>query len=466
MVVRINNCLEPLRLCILVLNLERFMYSRPSTTSWNLDAEDEDLAWDRLSDRLKALKQEIEKIEKEFKNKGEIYHEEPAKFIHYIRKGGLFFNAEDYYYKIRSSLFHLTSEVIDALYMIFPYIPKDEIKKHIGAISSYIVNYYPASNVVGFAIHYKKGIFGLIDLCENLNDPDTVYELQKPLYVALAYILGHSKESFSITYFKEIRREILQSALSLGLENGWIEDTDSKGVYKVKSKPEAIMITCPNCGGYLNAYENRCPRCKLYILNMIMNEMKENIDDIPNNYYLKNSNNWIAYFCIENSNGEIEIDEYTSIDLYYDVITDVLDKATKLKTIRNIPNYVFFAKYYSRIFDFITELYKQTIFYKDSKYYEVEGESVKEVQQKLKKIQNLLKKRIEVIFAERVEHLPKRFGKRENFVNFVLKTCYNFFEPKLDEHPIFKVRECPRCRAVMPNYARYCGFCGTRLPIS
>jgi len=52
----------------------------------------------------------------------------------------------------------------------------------------------------------------------------------------------------------------------------------------------------------------------------------------------------------------------------------------------------------------------------------------------------------------------------------VLRVCEACFTPKLNEHPIFQVKEtpnellkCPNYGSKMPLHARYCGYCGNKL---
>jgi methionyl-tRNA synthetase len=107
-------------------------------------------------------------------------------------------------------------------------------------------------------------------------------ELQKPLYVALAYIFSYRQDNFSKSDFPELKSAVLDCAVDLALKNGWIAEAEQKGVYKINEKPE-FKIKCPFCGK-ISAYAEYCAHCGLYLLNMITREQKNTKEDIPHDF--------------------------------------------------------------------------------------------------------------------------------------------------------------------------------------
>jgi ribosomal protein L40E len=164
-------------------------------------------------------------------------------------------------------------------------------------------------------------------------------------------------------------------------------------------------------------------------------------------------------------------DDSLPLPYYYDpnsLLFSVLEDAVKSGYASKIPDYISYAKCYTKEFGFLAYAHKYEGYYKSV------GETIEEVRGKLVAINNLMKNKIEAEYdSHKDSFLFGKYANRKNdFIKEVLRVCQACFTPKLHEHPIFQAKEvpiksliCPNCGSEMPFYAKYCGHCGFKLKI-
>lgn len=240
--------------------------------------EDEEL--DYIRQKLQVLKKVIVAIEEEFKQKGQV---DMVGYINYYRERGVFFDPIRYATEKKMLIYQKALEVVNALYKAFPYIPYEEIIHNIE---------FPPLNIIGSTgtqwdryakvwflstedpIFKLTPIFSLIRLCESLNSLQVIHELEKPLFITLAYIFKHSNNQFSKTDYQKLKTVIIDKAINLALKSGWIVRIGQE-TYQIITRPD-FVIKCPNCDSSISAYEEHCPKCGLYLLNIILKDVKKN----------------------------------------------------------------------------------------------------------------------------------------------------------------------------------------------
>jgi ribosomal protein L40E len=404
-----------------------------------------------IRSKVEGLKQVLNQIEEEFKRKGEQYLTG-----RYALREGIFFNARKFAYEKNLLFRKRFFDLLDSLYKLFPFIPYEDLREKIEHTDIIDVH---QSESNGFAYCFFPGLLhimatNLMDICEKLGESEILCELQKPLFVGLAYIFNSNKNIFSKEDFeKELKAPILNGAIALALKKGWITETKRKNIYQIKKRPNSIMVTCPYCQTSLSAFERYCHKCGLYLLNMITLRERTNEEDIPSELIYKSEKEFGAYFhfkLISKSFYEYSREELEARKLLMWLMEEVVQKKLTLK----IPDYFLYSKYYTKIF--VDNLATWDDRYNG--YYKVVGYSIEDVQQKLSKICDTMK--------SKAENEYKRFSKT------ILEICHGCFEPKLYEHPIFYAKEiftkvliCPNCGSEMPFYAKYCGHCGFKLKI-
>jgi hypothetical protein len=421
-----------------------------------------------IRSKVENMKQVLNVIEEEIKQKGELDGE------YYSIKGSVLFNAKKWSEKINSVVRNEAFKILDNLNKIFPFIPYEDFKERIG--QSELAIPMSRSHAVFYSISSSKfkntAFASLMDLCEILDDPETVYELQKPLYVALAYIFHSRRRCFTKKDFEEeFKTSVLDSAIDLALKKGWIIETDSKHTYEIKNRADSIAIICPFCGSKINAYGEYCPKCGLYLLNMILKRQKATVEDVPTKLLEKNreTNEWTAYFQIRETpeaRGDrglfmlcYGIEEY---DYFDKVLSSVMEQAEKMELCFKIPDYIKYSAKYTKLFG---SLYFVNVF---DHYFKVKGKSAEEIQQKLIQIKELL---IRKASSEHSYLKPLIQTEKKEFIKRFLGCCASLFDPWLEKHPIFSMKDkplsytlrCKNCGSEMPYDAKYCGVCGTKL---
>jgi len=252
----------------------------------------------------------------------------------------------------------------------------------------------------------------------------------------LAYIFSRKKDSFSKSDFPELKPTVFDCAVDLALKKGWITEAEQKGVYKINEKPE-FSIKCPACNQTIKAQTEYCPKCGLYLLNMIMHEQKLTEEDIPRNYYAKDGKRLTAYFRFQEPCEEIKTSDDVLPDYYNlkSLVHSVLDEAVKRGFIFKIPDYILQAELYTEEFN------KVVHFKRCAGYYGVSGKTVEEVREKLLAFLNLLKDEACVVY-ERHKNLAsfrKYAGRKNDFVEEVIRICENCFKPRIGQHPIHHI---------------------------
>jgi len=422
-----------------------------------------------LKNKIKDLKQTLAAIEGEFKQKGKLGQLGNQKY--YVREGS-FFNAFKYSEKINNVVRSKALGILDILEKLIPFIPNEVFKSTIEEFE--LVEYFPFhyyySEFKAEAAYPASGfestpISSLIGLCEGLDRPEVVRELQKPLYVALAYIFSRKKDSFSKSDFPELKPTVFDCAVDLALKKGWIAKADQKDVYKINEKPE-FKIKCPFCEKIISAYAEYCAHCGLYLLNMITREQKNTKEDIPHDFYIRNEkeNKWIAYFKFDPSKkteicGDLSL---KSIDLYPFLQENAIE----------IPDYTLFAELYAKQIDRLTNFVNLDLYPYRTMWFKVSGRTIEETQQKLIRISSSLKSHAEELYKpyKVIIDAGGKYTGMDDFVKDVVMMWKDSLSPKLDEHPIFRAKEtstkvliCPNCGSEMPLYAKYCGHCGYEL---
>jgi ribosomal protein L40E len=411
-----------------------------------------------LKNKTEDLKQTLAAIEGEFKQKGKLTKVGNQKY--YVRKGS-FFNAFKYSEKINNVVRSKALGILDILEKLIPFIPNEVFKSTIEEFE--LVEYFPFhyyySEFKAEAAYPASGfestpISSLIGLCEGLDRPEVVRELQKPLYVALAYIFSRKKDSFSKSDFPELKPTVFDCAVDLALKNGWINEAE-EATYIIIAKPNSIIIGCPSCNSDVNAYAEYCQKCGLHIFSMSSVYQKSAERDIPDDFLeiVSEKNDAKAFFYVnypEVAESKVPYFEMPHGKKDLNKVLDfVLSEAVYSGLAGEIPDHRYYANCY-------TKLFKHLILHR-KRYYKVSGNSIYDVQKKLKEILRLLEEKAQSYF-----HPHMSEGLR------ILENC---FTPKLKNHPIFKIEReiadaamsCPKCGSKMPYDAKYCGVCGTKL---
>lgn len=141
-----------------------------------------------------------------------------------------------------------------------------------------------------------------------------------------------------------------------------------------------------------------------------------------------------AYFYLSVSDEEIEVEEgvdYFSVRASY-FLGKVFDKLLKLGLVSKMLDHEKYAEYYTK------ELGYLLLYNTYEGYYKVEGESIREIKEKLNKILNILR---EEVVSEAKKKLYRRRKMDYALIKELLRICENSFLPKLDEHPILSVEK-------------------------
>ena len=416
----------------------------------------------KIREKVEDLKKTLKEIGEDCKRRGK-----RTKYKDQWVISGFRFDAVAYALEKNSIIRRKVQEILKHLFKIFPYIPSEKIELNFDREEYEVVRVGDNNRVCCYFDHPpERSIFrNLFDFCEKLDDLETLLELQKPLYVALAYIFSYRQDNFSKSDFPELKPAVLDCAIDLALKNGWIAEAEQKGVYKINEKPE-FKIKCPFCKKIISAYAEYCAHCGLYLLNMITREQKNTEEDIPHDFYIKNEkeNKWIAYFKFESSK-ETEIwgdFSLKSMELYPFLKENAIE----------IPDYTLFAELYAEQIDHLTKFVSLDLYLHRTRWFKVSGRTIEETQQKMMRIIDSLKSCAEQLYQSYkvIIDAGEKYTKKDNFVKDVLMMWKDCFGPKLDEHPIFRAKEtftkvliCPNCGSEMPFYAKYCGHCGYEL---
>jgi hypothetical protein len=413
----------------------------------------------KIRERVEELKSLLKRIEEEFKRKGEpdLSYSRPPLFEAWRVRSSILFDAVDYGRKLNSEIRSKALDVLEALHEAFPYIPYEEIKLAItsekeGDMKVICVCEPPREALLcpGEALFfpysdflaYKIPVYRLINVCEKLlKESEVLLELQKPLIMALAYISSRKEKEFSETDFPELKPIVLDRAINLALKRGWIV-RKTEGSYEIREKPK-FYIKCPHCQRLIEAHEEYCPHCGLYLLNIILRDQKSTSEDIKL-YSWDKKGKWVAFFYLREPT-KIEVDgEY-----YYfphHSLSLALDDAERFKIVVAIPDYLYYAKCYTDEFTtfFVSIDRVPRMFYT---YYKVEGEDIEEIHKKLTMILDIIEAKIEEVYEEEKKKdfnesfFRKYKGGKDDFVRDVLEICKKCFTPRLDEHPILRLAE-------------------------
>lgn len=351
-----------------------------------------------------------------------------------------------YGHELNSKIRSKALEVLEVLREAFPFIPYEEIKSSITSPDDSVIKvketeriflFYPYSSWCPY-----KPVYALINLCEKLEKPEVLLELQKPLILALAYISSRKEKEFSETDFPELKPIVLDRAINLALKRGWIV-RKTEGSYEIREKPK-FYIKCPHCQRLIEAHEEYCPHCGLYLLNIILRDQKSTSEDIKL-YSWDKKGKWVAVFYLREPT-KIEVDgEYYYFPQHS--LSLALDDAKRFKIVVAIPDYLYYAKCYTDEFTtFFVSIGRvpPRMFYT---YYKVEGEDIEEIHKKLTMILDIIEAKIEEVYEEEKKKdfnepfFRKYKGGKDDFVRDVLEICKKCFTPRLDEHPILRLAE-------------------------
>jgi len=451
-----------------------------------------------LKVKVNVLRQILEEIEDEFKSKGKLLDNYQGEVKSWTRYSSIFFDSEKYAEEKNSLLRAVALEIIDIIHQIFPYVPYERMinKFQMHDIVDQVLRHYHSKykrvkneiiSVDEHRVEYSTNniISDLIEFCERLDDPEFIREIQTPLYVALAQIITKQLTNFSREDFPEIKREIFNHAIRLGINLGWIKESEEGYSLLTNAKPK-ITISCPNsqCMEEISAYEQYCPYCGLYIPNMITKKQKSEIEDVPPFFAIENEKGeWIAYFILKWENLPTITVEYFDSDeeskkkrivpIYELIFNEVLNikLAEELNIIHPVPSYEECAEIYSPIFWDITDLDYDPSF----TVYKIKVKSMDEFRYKMNLLYSFLRDKAKEYFERYTKHFSAgdlvNFDE-EMFINEVLKVFENNVVPSLRKHPILerkspierKPRYCNNCGSLIiePN-ARFCGICGKKL---
>jgi len=410
--------------------------------------------WIRRLIKLVAriLKGLFKDIEEEIKEKGKYSPTLGAWEV----KSDISFDALRYGYELNSTIRSKALKVLEVLHKAFPFIPYEEIKSMItsqnDAAQVIVVKESPERNLLFYPYssdrRLMKPVYALIDLCEKLEKPEVLLEFQKPLILALAYIFSKKEKEFSKADFPELKPIVLDCAINLALEKEWIV-RKTKDSYEIREKPK-FYIKCPHCGELIEAHEEYCPSCGLYLLNIILRYQKSTEEDIELYARDEKKDKWMAFFYYVRPTAKIKVGEIEVRDPltgevvfyreeYYNPLEPLwyaLGDAVKLRLMVEVPDYLYYAKCYTN------ELFG-LIPLPEVRYYKVEGETVKKIRDKLTMILDLIKEKIEEDYEKKKDspYFSYYRGRKEDFVKDVLEICKKCFTPRLDEHPILRLAE-------------------------
>lgn len=412
---------------------------------------------------VETLKSIILGIEKEFKQKGKYKVESHQ----YDREGGLFFNPEKYAVKTASNIHQQIKNILSILKKRFPWIyfkdfniidysktDKDHryinflglitfLEAHVKVKSPFsedlITRVYRS---VSFNEKWKEQIYSslesLISLCEKLNKPEVIKELDKPVLIALTQILHNPIKKFTLNDFRFIKSEILEAAISYGEKNKYIKPINSK-MYQIINE-DVFEILCPNfnCKKNISSYLDECPYCGFYILNLVLKNRRQMLYYIPKNWFKYEGNIYSAYFYYSKSISKIKLSETVEIDPDVLVLFPVVASLETYKYIYRIPDILFHSDWYTSYLPYSILSLKT---YND--YYVIKTNNIDETNKKLYKILEEIKIKAEEVYYSWIEFVKNRkedlWINKDEFIHRILLICNESFKPPLNKHPIQEV---------------------------
>lgn len=414
-----------------------------------------------IEDVIHFLKNDLNEIHEVFKKRGK--WDEDLK--RYILSKSFFFDPESFIREKNKRLNLRITYILEMLSKLFPWVSTTLFDN----VSFWLADYDQDERhgILDEKMIPYKNVVALIEICEKLRDQETIYELYKPVFVALSIIFRCcSNNKLSISKFQSIFLPgVLNAAISIAKRQGWISHR-GKDTYYIRRRIN-FDILCPFCSQKISSEFEKCPNCDFYVPNIALMNKKSMDMVLPEKFYEFFDKKVRAYFIFDSfllfESKLVGVDRnnigrkiFTGL-----LIISYLEKLEEIKKIKKYPDIFFYAKQYLNKHKF-----GQTRLF----YYIVEGKTHVEVTELLKEIVDKIIKNTEQEYEKETKDIPRRYllYNKEEFRQYILSVIGKYFTPPLHEHPVSELekaysRICRSCGALMPIEAVYCGRCGAKL---
>lgn len=433
------------------------------------ETENKDLLVLEILKESQTLKSMVEVVEEEFKRKGEYDPETRA----YVRIDGIFFKSEKYANETAVLFFQKAEKVFELLKARFSLIPfkinlemvtyrrdsrSDKQLIKVKGIENYrsitfldVLTFFSYHGTetnqiyqgVSFKEKWKENsiLHSLVTIGERIDDKDTLKELDKPLFIALARILQSPLDRVSIKDFYEFKSNIIKKAIDMGKKTGCLY-SEKDEVYSIIKRP-TINISCPVCEEVIPAHLDNCPNCRFNIRNFVIKDETQKEDYVPEKWfkYDKAEGLWIAYFRCNIRDEVISLSESVFVRVS-EIMIFAINKLKGDKVVHEVPlvNTDFYLEHYTTtaIRCILIPIVSET----DYLTYSVKADSIFELQNKIKGIIKTIEFYSKQYYHNYITYV-KSYSEKErlspkDFINKVFLYCYENFHPSLNEHPILQ----------------------------